>query len=165
MNLSEFNAAPAQDARALLLPCLDVERWAADVVDRRPFAARSDVLESARAAARPFTDAEIEGALVHHPRIGDRAAGAGQEAKMSRAEQSGVDPADAEVADELKRGNLAYEQKFGHVFLIRAAGRSADEILAALNSRLLNSPAQEREIMAEQLREIAVLRLEGALQE
>ena len=55
---------------------------------------------------------------------------------MSRAEQAGVDPSDAAVAAALAEGNRAYEQRFGRVFLIRAAGRSATEILAALTERL-----------------------------
>ena len=48
----------------------------------------------------------------------------------------GVDPADAAIAAALAEGNRAYEERFGRVFLIRAAGRSAPEILAALTERL-----------------------------
>jgi 2-oxo-4-hydroxy-4-carboxy-5-ureidoimidazoline decarboxylase len=84
---------------------------------------------------------------------------------MSRSEQAGVDPADAEVTEALAAGNRAYEEKFGRVFLIRAAGRTAPEILAALQERLDNSPAQEDVIVAQQLREIALLRLEGVISE
>ena len=84
---------------------------------------------------------------------------------MSRSEQAGVDPADAAAAEALARGNREYEEKFGRVFLIRAAGRTAPEILAALNTRLANTPADEDTIVAQQLREIAVLRLEGLITE
>ena len=65
------------------------------------------------------------------------------------------------VADALAAGNRAYEEKFGRVFLIRAAGRSAQQILDALTARLDHSPAEEEPVVAEQLREIAVLRLKG----
>ena len=82
---------------------------------------------------------------------------------MSRSEQSGVDPADARVADALAEGNRAYERKFGRVFLIRAAGRSASDILAALSERLEHTPAEEEPVVADQLRQIAVLRLKGRL--
>ena len=74
-------------------------------------------------------------------------------------------PADAAVAGALARGNREYEEKFGRVFLIRAAGRSARDILAALNQRLTNSAEEEDRIVAQQLREIAVLRLEGLISE
>jgi 2-oxo-4-hydroxy-4-carboxy-5-ureidoimidazoline decarboxylase len=82
---------------------------------------------------------------------------------MSAAEQSGVDQTDAAAAAALRNGNRAYEEKFGRVFLIRAAGRSADDILASLQTRLQNSPEAEDDVVAEQLREIALLRLEGVI--
>jgi OHCU decarboxylase len=80
---------------------------------------------------------------------------------MSRAEQAGVDPNDAAIAAALAEGNRAYEQRFGRVFLIRAAGRSAQEILDTLTQRLGNTPAEEQLVVAGPLREIAVLRLKG----
>ena len=82
---------------------------------------------------------------------------------MSRSEQSGVDPSDAAVQQALREGNLAYEERFGRVFLIRAAGRSADEVLSALRERLQNDADAEDRIVAEQLREIALLRLRGTV--
>lgn len=82
---------------------------------------------------------------------------------MSRSEQAGVDPSDDEVQRALREGNLAYEERFGRVFLIRAAGRSADEILSSLRDRLQNDAAAEDRIVAEQLREIALLRLRGTV--
>ena len=102
-------------------------------------------------------------ALAHHPRIGERAPGTGTEARLSQAEQAGLGEADAAVAEALADGNRAYEEKFGQVFLIRAAGRSREEILAALNARLAHTPEQEQPIIGQQLREIAVLRLEGLM--
>lgn len=163
MLLEQFNAAPASEARELLKPCLDVDRWVEEITDARPFASVEDLLAAARRAADPFTPQELEGALSHHPRIGERASGASTEASMSRSEQAGVDPENQVVVKALAEGNRAYEEKFGRVFLIRAAGRSADEMLAALRERLGHTPEQEEPIVAEQLREIAVLRLEQSL--
>ena len=71
---------------------------------------------------------DIEQALAAHPRIGDRPAGpAGgdREAAWSRQEQSGTRDAPADVQAELRAGNVAYEDRFGHVFLICATGQSA----------------------------------------
>ena len=82
---------------------------------------------------------------------------------MSRSEQSGVDPSDVDVQQALREGNLAYEERFGRVFLIRAAGRSAEEILSTLQERLRNDADAEDRIVAEQLREIALLRLRGTV--
>ncbi|WP_198344423.1 2-oxo-4-hydroxy-4-carboxy-5-ureidoimidazoline decarboxylase [Mycobacterium dioxanotrophicus] len=162
MSLTDFNAASSADAAAAVRPCLDVDRWVNAIVDKRPYPDLDAVVAVARSAADPFTEDELITALSHHPRIGERASGATAEAGFSRAEQSGVS-ADADVQRRLLEGNRAYEKRFGHVFLIRAAGRSSEEILAALEERLTNDAATEKSIMADQLRQIAVLRLQGVL--
>ncbi len=75
---------------------------------------------------------------------------------QSQREQAGVDPSDRLVA-----GNAAYEERFGRVFLIRAAGRDAEEILAELERRLGNTDEAERAETVDNLRQIALLRLEA----
>ena len=162
MRLEEFNAADRVEAIAALRPCLDIPRWLDELVDARPYGSVEELVAWAEAAAA-FTTEEVDGALAQHPRIGERPAGGGAEAAMSRAEQAGVDPADARVAAALADGNRAYEERFGRVFLIRAAGRSSREILAALTERLGHTPAEEEPVVADQLRQIAVLRLKGLL--
>ncbi len=161
--LRRFNALPEPEARQLLETCAAVPRWAEQVAAGRPYTDVQATLQAARTAADPWTDAEVDAALSRHPRIGERPTGADAESAHSRREQSGVDPADADLARQLAEGNRAYEERFGHVFLIRAAGRSAAEILQALHTRLDNDPDTERRIAAAQLREIALLRLEQAL--
>lgn len=161
MALDAFNGADRDEAIAMLRPCLDIERWCAELADGRPYGSIDELVARAETAASPFTPAEVEGALAQHPRIGERPAGGGAEAAMSRTEQAGVDPTDAEVAAALGAGNRAYEERFGRVFLIRAAGRSSREILDALTERLAHTPDEEQPVVAEQLRQIAVLRLKG----
>lgn len=161
VSLDAFNEADRADAIALLRPCLDVQRWCQVLADARPYATVDELAAAGSVAATPFTADEIEGALAQHPRIGERSTRPAAEAALSASEQAGVDPADAAVAAALAEGNRVYEQKFGRVFLIRAAGRSANEILGALNERLGHSAEEELPIVAEQLREIAVLRLKG----
>lgn len=163
MLLEQFNEADRSEAIATLRPCVDVTRWYETVADRRPYASLEDLWNEAAGAADPFTGAEIEAALAHHPRIGERADGASREASMSRSEQAGVDPSDSAIQEALREGNLAYEERFGRVFLIRAAGRSADEILASLKVRLTHTPEEEDRVVAGQLREIALLRLKGTV--
>ena len=160
--LSTFNKASLPDAQAALKPCVDIPRWTSEIALARPFGTAAELLSFAELAAPGWTEAEIDAALAHHPRIGERAAGNGSEAEMSRREQSGVETA-ADVQAQLAAGNRAYEERFGRVFLIRAAGRSAEEVLAALSQRLENSPEEELDVIATQLREIAMLRLVGLL--
>lgn len=161
--LERFNAADHTTARGLLLGCADVPRWAEKVASGRPYPDVEAVLHAARTASDPWTGREVTAALARHPRIGEQAEEAGTGAEHSRREQSGVDGASPELAQQLQEANRRYEERFGHVFLIRAAGRDGKEILAALAERLDNDPAAERRIVAQQLREIAVLRLQGEL--
>ena len=163
MDVHQFNAMASHDAAELVRPCLDIPRWVDAVTGGRPYADAEAVLAGAEQAADPFTTAEVDQALAHHPRIGERAAGASAEAALSRGEQSALGDADAVVRAELERANLDYQQRFGHVFLIRAAGRSLPEILAEARRRMTNTPEDARREVAEQLRQIAVLRLEGML--
>ena len=69
-------------------------------------------------------------------------------------------PTRPEVKEGLARGNAEYEARFGHVFLIAAAGRGAAEILDALRARLGNDPATKLQVAAEEQRRITRLRLE-----
>jgi 2-oxo-4-hydroxy-4-carboxy-5-ureidoimidazoline decarboxylase len=162
VRLDEFNRLNPEAAGDLMRPCLDIDRWISALVDHRPYRSIDDLMHTAQTAADPFTEEEVAGALAHHPRIGQRAEGGSAEAALSRSEQAGV-TVDADVQRRLREGNEAYEDRFGRVFLIRAAGRSAEEILAALESRLTNDEGTERAIVADQLREIALLRLAKAV--
>jgi 2-oxo-4-hydroxy-4-carboxy-5-ureidoimidazoline decarboxylase len=161
MRLTEFNCLSRTQAAEVVRPALDIPRWLEAVVDARPYAHHDALRNTARTAAQPFSAEEIEGALAHHPRIGERAEGDSAEAGLSRAEQAAVDPSDTDVQQLLREGNLAYEERFGQVFLVRAAGRTPEEILENLSARMDNDPATEQAVVADQLRQIALLRLEG----
>jgi 2-oxo-4-hydroxy-4-carboxy-5-ureidoimidazoline decarboxylase len=161
-DITAFDAMPPAEAESLLEGCLGVRRWVRQVEGGRPYATWPALRSAASEAAAELSDSELDEALAGHPRIGERP-GAGHAVEHSRREQAGVDPADSEVARRLAAGNAAYEERFGRVFLLRAIGRSAEEILAELERRLRNSEDEERRETVEQLREIALLRLEGVL--
>jgi len=162
VSITEFNAATAESLTATLTACCDVPAWVAAVRDGRPYAEAADALDVADKAARDFTPADVDRALAAHPRIGERAEGAGTEAAWSRQEQSGVST-DTGTADELARANRAYEERFGRVFLICATGLSAAEILGRLQGRLGNDAATEAAVVADELRRIALVRLSKVL--
>ena len=161
--LAAFNAMDEDAARAAMLVCLDVPRWADDVVAGRPYAGIGDVEAAMTAASATITDAELEQALARHPRIGERADAQKHDAAHSTREQSGVDHGDADLARRLEEGNRAYEERFGRVFIVRAAGRSGADILEHLRHRLDNSDELERAATIDQLTQIAVLRMKEAL--
>jgi len=122
-----------------------------------PEAAASDRLApEAEAGGRPGPEAEAGGRPGPGPAGGDR------EAAWSRQEQSGTRDAPADVQAGLRAGNAAYEERFGHVFLICATGMSAASMLAALQARLGHDPAREREVVRDELMKIVRLRLAKA---
>jgi OHCU decarboxylase len=100
-------------------------------------------------------------AFAAHPRIGERG---GHAPDSSEKEQSRVMGTAAEALTALADDNRRYEARFGHVFLISAAGRSAADVLEALRRRMLNDPKTELEVAAEEQRKITHLRLERMLQ-
>jgi 2-oxo-4-hydroxy-4-carboxy-5-ureidoimidazoline decarboxylase len=95
--------------------------------------------------------------------IGRRADGDSREAVWSRTEQSGMDTAGRDVAKRLAELNVAYQEKFGHVFLICASGLPAEVMLRALEHRLRNDAAAERLATRAELTAITRLRLERLL--
>jgi 2-oxo-4-hydroxy-4-carboxy-5-ureidoimidazoline decarboxylase len=163
MSLADFNEQPADEARTAALVWLDVPRWADDVLAARPYSSTGEVEAAMTAASATITDAELEQALARHPRIGERADAAKHDAEHSTREQSGVDQADDDVVRRLEEGNRAYEERFGRVFIVRAAGRSGPEILDHLQLRLANSDELERAATIDQLTQIAVLRIREVL--
>lgn len=165
MEIDEFNGLDAADARAVVYTWAAVPRWAEGVIARRPYASAEELAEIAQWLTRSWTATELAAGLAHHPRIGERPTGTGAAAEASRSEQSSMTSATDDTAARIAAGNIAYESRFGRVFLIRAAGRTPDEILAQLERRLQNDDATERREATEQLAEIAVLRLRGAVRD
>ena len=163
LTLDRLNTAPPDELSAVLRACNTSPAWAGRVLAGRPYADVDDAVAAADEAVRGLDADEIDTALAGHPRIGERPGGAhGDGAAFSRREQSGVG-SDSGTTARLAAGNAAYEQRFGHVFLIRAAGRDAEGILAELERRLGNDPVAERTEAAGQLAEITALRLREVL--
>jgi len=67
------------------------------------------------------------------------------------------------VKTRLARGNRAYLEKFGYIYIVCATGKSAAGMLAILEQRLQNDLASELSIAAEQQRLITRIRLEKLL--
>jgi 2-oxo-4-hydroxy-4-carboxy-5-ureidoimidazoline decarboxylase len=159
--LDDLNEQPAEQATEALRACNAAPSFAASVLAGRPYPTADALVARAEEVARALPWDEVAVALAAHPRIGDRVEGSTPEARASRREQSSMSGADDAVRDALLEGNRAYEQRFDHVFLIRAAGRSPQEMLAELRRRLGNDEAAERAEVTEQLAQITGLRVKG----
>ena len=153
--LGSFNAAPAQDAERTIVACCASGTFAKAIADGRPYPDPAALLTAVDAEFRVLSWDDIVEAMSEHPRIGDRAVRGG----MSAAEQSGAAAASNEVRQGLADGNLAYEQRFGHVFLICASGLSGQEMLDQLRARLDNDEEAERTVVHDELRKITRLRM------
>ncbi len=163
MDLAAFNQADSAAAVSAATVWAAVPAWAQAVVAGRPYSRVEDAERAAIQAAQAWDADDLDAALAHHPRIGQRPVGTGAEAAASRREQAAVEDASYELASAIAEANADYEHRFGRVFLIRAAGRTPTEILAQARRRLANDDATETAEALEQLRQIAVLRLRGTL--
>ncbi|MEO3871518.1 2-oxo-4-hydroxy-4-carboxy-5-ureidoimidazoline decarboxylase [Nonomuraea sp. B12E4] len=178
--LEAFNAGSPAEAEAELLACCHSRAFAAEVAARRPFRDVGGLSAAAVAAVRGLGWADVLEALAAHPRIGERAGGAGRAAAWSRQEQSGLDepglgesgpgesgPGESGSAEELRTAlaghNRAYEARFGHVYLVCATGLTGGQLLAGLRERLGNDEETERGVVRHELAEITRLRIAKAM--
>jgi 2-oxo-4-hydroxy-4-carboxy-5-ureidoimidazoline decarboxylase len=129
----------------------------------RPFASRAHLLGAAAERWWHLEARDWHEAFGHHPRIGadpeTLRARFARTADWSAREQAGAAGAAPETLSALAEGNRAYEERFGHVFLICASGLSAETMLAALKARIGNEPATELRIAAGEQAKITRLRL------
>ena len=159
--LDDFNHQPAEGVAEALRACNAAPQFVEKLLAGRPYADATALVARAEEVARALPWDQVAQALATHPRIGDRVDGSSDEAQASRREQSSMSDADAAVRAALVDGNRAYEERFDHVFLIRAAGRSPEEMLAELRRRLGNDEESERAEVTEQLAQITALRVRG----
>jgi 2-oxo-4-hydroxy-4-carboxy-5-ureidoimidazoline decarboxylase len=148
-----------EQAIAELRTCCAADAWVHAMLGRRPFGSLKPLLDTAEDTVLAMDDAALEQALAAHARIGERRTGTDREDNWSRTEQAAALAADDDITALLAEGNRAYEERFGHVFLIRAAGRSAEDMYAALQERLANDELAERSVVRHELAEIVRLRL------
>jgi allantoicase len=161
-----LNVMDEPELRAVLANCLSAPAWIDRMVASRPFVRRADVFAASDAASDALRDDDWREAFRHHPRIGERHAELAQSDiahGWSTAEQSGVQNTAAADVAALAEGNREYERRFGHVFIVCAAGRSARDMLGDLRARLQNDPSTELKAAAAEQRKITRLRLERVL--
>jgi allantoicase len=167
--LRAFDTLPPEAAEEALTACLAVPSWVTRLVAARPFGEERRLRERAEKGFGTLSPAEWSAAFAAHPRIGEvrpvdpgRAPSVNERAWSAR-EQAAAAASDETVRRALAAANRRYEERFGRVFLIRASGRSAEEILAALESRLENDPKTEFAVAVEELKRIARDRMERML--
>ncbi|WP_326804758.1 2-oxo-4-hydroxy-4-carboxy-5-ureidoimidazoline decarboxylase [Streptomyces sp. NBC_01788] len=159
--LARFNALPEDAARAVLLEACASTAWADRLLAARPCDTPDDLEAASDAAMAELTPADLEEAMAGHPPIGRPKPGD----PASAREQRGMAGASEELKAEMLDLNLAYQDKFGHVFLICATGRTGEQMRDALKERIGNAPEQEREIVRSELGKINRIRLARLLED
>jgi OHCU decarboxylase len=164
--IGKLNRLPADEARAALLACCGSARWASEVAALRPFWDVGQLLNIGRRVWNELPREDWLEAFRAHPKIGESKAEreTGAEARAwSEGEQARAREASGETLGALSEANREYEARFGFIFIVCAAGRSAEEMLAALRGRLTNDPETELRVAAGEQWRITELRLKKFL--
>ncbi|MFI9168351.1 2-oxo-4-hydroxy-4-carboxy-5-ureidoimidazoline decarboxylase [Streptomyces lincolnensis] len=159
--LARFNALEEHAAHAVLQEVCASTTWARRLLAARPYATAEDLYAAGDAATAELTADDLAEAMAGHPPIGRPKPGD----PTSAREQRGMAGASEELRTELLELNLAYQERFGHVFLICATGRTGEQMRDAVKERIGNSPEREREIVRTELGKINRIRLARIVEE
>jgi OHCU decarboxylase len=159
--LAEWNAAGHSEAIQAMIACCGSHRWAEGMVALRPVSSFAQLSEAADNLWRKMGESDLLEAFASHPRIGERkqAHSSSRSAVWSQQEQSSTNNAPESVLTEIAERNKLYEQQFGFTYIVCATGKSAEQMLALLNRRLMNDRSNELKEAAEQQRQITQIRL------
>ncbi len=159
-----LNAASDSEAKDMLVRCCGASRWVDGMLSRRPFNDDEALFRVANDVWATMRDADVLEALEHHPRIGanldELRKKYASTASWALGEQSGAVSADEVTLTALRDGNVEYEKRFGHIFVVCATGKTAAQMLELLRARLPNDAATELRIAAAEQAKITRIRLE-----
>ena len=161
--LASLNSLAANEAQNELLTCCGSKRWAERMIVDRPFASLEDLIEKADRIWWSLDPGDWLEAFLSHPKIGEKKAAATtseQSKQWSAAEQAGIADAANSTLAKLAELNQKYQDKFGYIFIVCASGKSSEEMLTILGSRLENDSDEELRIAAAEQAKITRLRLQ-----
>lgn len=166
MSLHELNTLPKEQLIGELTKCCGSLTWVNKML---PFFPADDLVELLEDAEEQWFQCSKEDwneAFAQHPKIGETESLKNKFASTAQwafGEQGGISAASKKTIEALAKGNREYEEKFGYIFIVCATGKSAEEMLDILQSRLHNSPEEEIEIAADEQNMITKMRIEKLL--
>ncbi len=168
MTLESFNKLDKAQAAKALQRCNGSSTWLKGMMQHFPFQSKDELLSIAKEVwYGACKEADYLEAFEHHPKIGDVDSLKKKFATTSEwagQEQASVQEANEEVINALAKGNAAYEDRFGFIFIVCATGKSASEMLELLEARLHNEPTKELSIAMGEQHKITLIRIEKLLQ-
>ena len=166
MTLAELNALPRYRAEEEFLKCCGSPAWARSMARRRPFASFDRMLQAASEIWSRLDPADWKEAFRAHPQIGQRQqppCASSHAQAWSAREQAGMNRAPAPVANALEEANQEYLAKFGYIFIFCATGKTGQEMLDSVQSRLASTPEDEIRVASQEQDKITILRLRKLL--
>jgi 5-hydroxyisourate hydrolase/2-oxo-4-hydroxy-4-carboxy-5-ureidoimidazoline decarboxylase len=163
ITLRQLNSLSEQEAFAQLEQCCVSKTWVNQMLTSRPFSSENELIKKAASiwynacSVKDFKDA-----FTGHPKIGNVESlkeKFAHTAEWAGNEQSRVTGANIETIEALTKANELYEDKFGYIFIVSASGKSAETILAIINSRLNNKGDDEIYVAMNEQHKITVIRL------
>ncbi|MFI1101932.1 2-oxo-4-hydroxy-4-carboxy-5-ureidoimidazoline decarboxylase [Streptomyces melanogenes] len=159
--LARFNTSDDDAALAALHEVCASSVWGSKLLARRPYATADELFAASDAAMAELDVKDLEEAMAGHPPIGRPKPGD----PTSAREQRGMAGATEELKAEMLELNLAYQDRFGHVFLICATGATGEQMRDAMKARIGNTAEAEREIVRAELGKINRIRLTRLVEE
>lgn len=166
MTLTALNKLPKPALKELLFKCCGSTNWVKQMAILFPLKDPKQLFLLAEGIWFASPEKDWREAFTHHPKIGDINSLKEKFASTSawaEGEQSGVNHTSQQVIEALAAGNNLYEERFGYIFIVCATGKTAEEMLALLEARLHNNPADEIKIAMAEQNKITKLRLEKLL--
>jgi len=167
MTLHDLNILPKDKLAEELSKCCGSSAWVNKMLSFFPADDLVELLEDAEEQWFKCSEHDWKEAFAQHPKIGDIDSLNKKFAAttdLASREQSGTSGASPETIEALAKGNKLYEEKFGYIFIVCATSKTADEMLAMMQTRLQNSPEVEIDIAADEQNNITKLRLEKLLE-
>lgn len=162
MTIDQLNHLLKDQLKTELTKCCGSSAWVNEMIEAFPIKHFGELLSIAEQKWNQCTEADWLEAFEHHPKIGDINSlkeKFANTAKWAEGEQAAVQQTSLDVIEDLAEGNAAYEAKFGYIFIVCATGKSGEEMLSILQSRLPNEPEEEIKIAAAEQGEITAIRL------
>ncbi|MGW1226373.1 2-oxo-4-hydroxy-4-carboxy-5-ureidoimidazoline decarboxylase [Streptomyces sp. NPDC001478] len=153
--LARFNTLADEAAATALHEICASTAWGRAILAQRPYATAEALFSASDTATAALDAGDLAEAMAGHPPIGRPKPGD----PVSSREQRGMAGASEELKAEMLDLNLAYQERFGHVFLICATGATGEQMRDAVKSRIGNTPEREREVVRTELGRINRIRL------
>ncbi len=167
MSLQELNALNKTQLEEVLGKCCGSSQWVQKISSLFPFADEACLLEAAATTWYACKENDWLEAFTHHPKIGDMASLKQKflaTADWAAGEQAAVKHSPDKVLKDLSHANILYEEKFGYIFIVCATGKTADEMLQLLTTRLYNNSEDEIQMAMEEQHKITAIRIKKLLQ-